>query len=76
MGEWASSNGADEKKKCGKQENIIARNLTLSKNAYYEELKLISDAEKNTMINMTEKFCNLIVTKLVLGVRKLITSNR
>ena len=48
----------------------------MPKNAYYEELKLISDAEKNTMINMTEKFCNLIVTKLVLGVRKLITSNR
>ena len=46
MGEWASSNGGVVWQRSGRQETIIARNATLPENAYYEELKLISDTGK------------------------------
>ena len=46
MQEWASSNGAVIRQKSGRQETTIARSRTLSKNAYYEELKPISNVDK------------------------------
>ena len=50
-----------------RQENIIARSGTLPENGYYEELKLLSDVEKNKDTNrkMTTKYCSMIVTKLL-----------
>ena len=46
MREWASSNGAVIRQKSGRQETTITRSRTLSKNAYYEELKPISNVDK------------------------------
>ena len=46
MREWASSNGAVVRQRSGSQETAMARSRTLSKNAYYEELKPISNVNK------------------------------
>ena len=47
MREWASSNGAVVRQRIGRHETTMARSGTLpQKNAYYEEFKPISDAEK------------------------------
>ena len=46
MREWASSNGAVVRQKSGRQETTMARSETLSKNAYYVELKPISNVDK------------------------------
>ena len=46
MREWASSNGAVVRQRSGRQETTMARRGTLSKNAYYAELKPISNVDK------------------------------
>ena len=46
MREWASSNGTVVRQRSGRQEITMARSGTLSKNAYYKELKPISDVDK------------------------------
>ena len=43
---WASSKDTVVQQRSGMQETTMARSGTLSKNAYYEELKPISDVEK------------------------------
>ena len=46
MRKWTSSNGAAVRQRSGRQETTMARSGTLSKNAYYEELKPISNVNK------------------------------
>ena len=46
MREWASSNDAVVLQRSGRQNMTMARSRTLSKNAYYEELKPINDVDK------------------------------
>ena len=46
MREWTSSNGAAVRQRSGRQETTIARSGTLPKNADYEELKPISNVDK------------------------------
>ena len=46
MREWASSNDAVVRQKSGRQETTMAKRGPLSKNAYYKELKPISDLNK------------------------------
>ena len=46
MREWASSNGAVLRQRSGRQETAMARSETLSKNAYYEELKPTNNVDK------------------------------
>ena len=44
--ERASSNGAVVRQRSGRQETTMSRSGTLSKNAYYKELKPISNVDK------------------------------
>ena len=46
MQEWASSNDTVVRQRSGRQETTMGRSGTFSKNAYYEELKPISDVDK------------------------------
>ena len=46
MREWASSNDAVVRQKSEGQETTIGRSGALSKNTYYEELRPISDVDK------------------------------
>ena len=46
MRERASSDGAVLRQRSERQETAMARSGTLSKNAYYEELKLINNVDK------------------------------
>ena len=46
MREWASSNDAVVRQKSGRQETTMTKSRPLSKNAYYKELKPISNLNK------------------------------
>ena len=60
------------------QETAIERSTTLPKNAYYEELKPISEVDKEytTNIKVTANLYSMIDMKLVPTARKVITRNR
>ena len=46
MQEWASSNCAVVRRRSGRQKTTMARSGALPENTYYEQLKPISDADK------------------------------
>ena len=46
MREWTSSNGTVVRQRNGRQETTIVRSGLLTEKAYYEELKPISDVDK------------------------------
>ena len=59
MQEWVSSNGTVVQQRSGRQETTMARSRTLSKNAYYEELKPISNVDKE-YIDEHESDCKIL----------------